>query len=189
MNEKNNNGVDDEEHGEGEAAGGANGSAANAASRREHLTFTIGAADYAIDLLQVAEIRPWQRPTRIANTPPFIKGLINLHGDIAPVVDMRIKFGCSAAPCTPFTVLIILKLSGRVVGMVVDSVCDVVALADEQLQAPDAASAGVDERFIRGVAVDAGGERRLVVIDIERLMLSADMELVDVQPGEAAPCS
>ncbi|MDX9706690.1 MAG: chemotaxis protein CheW [Azospira sp.] len=143
----------------------------------EYLTFRLGNEEYAIDILKVQEIRGYERPTAIAHAPSFIKGVINLRGIIAPIVDLRIKFGLGTVEYTPFTVVIILNVAQRVIGIVVDSVSDVISLASEQIrQAPDF-SASFDTRYILGLAsVD---ERMLIVTDIERLMGSREMELID----------
>ena len=144
---------------------------------QELLTFTLGAEEYAIDILKVQEIRGYDAVTSIANAPAFIKGVINLRGTIVPIVDLRIKFAVGVVEYTPFTVVIILNIGGRVVGMVVDAVSDVIALQPEQIRpAPDFASS-VDAAYIMGLG--ALGERMLIVVDIERLMLSSEMALVD----------
>jgi purine-binding chemotaxis protein CheW len=143
----------------------------------EFLTFTLGAEEYAIDILRVQEIRGYEQPTSIAHAPAFIKGVVNLRGTIVPIIDLRIKFGVGLVEYTPFTVVIILNVGGRVVGMVVDAVSEVADLTAEQIrQAPEFSSA-VDTRYIRGLATLDG--RMLIVVDIERLMLSSDMALVE----------
>ena len=131
------------------------------------------------------EIRSYEGVTRIANAPPFIKGVVNLRGIIVPIVDMRIRFALGHAAYDEFTVVIVLNLSGRVVGMVVDSVSDVIALAADQIHAaPDFASSFAsfsNPSYITGLGtVD---DRMLILVDIERLMRSPDMALVD--PGHA----
>ena len=152
-------------------------SAGAAQAGAEFLSFRLGAEEYGIDILRVQEIRSYEVPTRIANAPSFIKGVINLRGTIVPIVDLRIKFSVGVAEYTPFTVVIILNIGGRVVGMVVDAVSDVIALKPEQIRpAPDFASS-VDTAYIMGLG--AIGERMLIVVDIERLMLSSEMALVD----------
>ena len=123
------------------------------------------------------EIRGYEQPTTIANTPAFIKGVINLRGTIVPIVDLRIKFGVGQAEYTPFTVVIILNVGSRVVGIVVDSVSDVTSLRAEQVRPAPEFAASVDTRYIDGLGTL--GERMLIVVDIERLMLSAEMALVD----------
>lgn len=144
---------------------------------QEYLTFTLGPEEYAIDILKVQEIRGYEQPTTIANAPEFIKGVINLRGTIVPIVDMRIKFQVGKAEYTPFTVVIILNIGARVVGIVVDGVSDVTSLRPDQVRpAPDFA-ATVDTKYIQGLGTL--DERMLIVVDITRLMLSSDMALVD----------
>lgn len=143
----------------------------------EFLTFTLGSEEYAIDILKVQEIRGYEPPTLIANAPAFIKGVINLRGIIVPIVDLRIKFNLGKVEYTPFTVVIILNIAGRVIGAVVDSVSDVLSLTSAQVrQAPDF-SGSFDTKYILGLA--SIEQRMLIVTDIERLMTSADMELIE----------
>src|SRR5262245_53933128 len=100
----------------------------------EFLTFRLGAEEYGIDILRVQEIRSYEAPTRIANAPAFIKGVVNLRGVIVPIVDLRLKLGCESAEYNHFTVVIVLNVRGRVVGAVVDSVSDVLELNGEQIR-------------------------------------------------------
>ena len=150
---------------------------------QEFLTFTLGAEEYAIDILKVQEIRGYDAVTTIANSPAFIKGVINLRGTIVPIVDLRIKFKLGKVEYTPFTVVIILNIGGRVVGMVVDSVSDVIALEPGQIRPAPEFSSSVDTAFILGLGTV--GERMLIVVDIQRLMLSREMALVDEMTAEA----
>jgi purine-binding chemotaxis protein CheW len=150
---------------------------------QEYLTFTLGDEEYAIDILKVQEIRGYESPTSIANAPPFIKGVINLRGTIVPIVDLRIKFHVGKAEYTPFTVVIILNVKSRVVGIVVDSVSDVTLLSQGQIRPAPEFAATVDTKYIVGLGTLA--ERMLIVVDIERLMLSGEMALVD-EAAEAA---
>lgn len=143
---------------------------------REYLTFRLDQEEYGIDILKVQEIRGYEPPTRIAHAPEFIKGVVNLRGTIVPIVDMRLKFNCSKAEYNSFTVVIILNLHRRVVGIVVDSVSDVMELAAENVRsAPDIESA-IDSSCIVGLGSVA--ERMLILLDIEKLMSSVDMGLV-----------
>jgi purine-binding chemotaxis protein CheW len=143
----------------------------------EYLTFTLGPEEYAIDILKVQEIRGYENPTTIANAPAFLKGVINLRGTIVPIVDMRIKFNVGKADYTPFTVVIILNIAGRVVGIVVDSVSDVTMLHADQIRPAPEFAATVDTKYISGLGTL--GERMLIVVDIEKLMISSEMALVD----------
>jgi len=107
----------------------------------EYLTFRLGGEEYGIDILRVQEIRSYEQPTRIANAPHFIKGVVNLRGVIVPIVDLRLKLGCESAEYNGFTVVIVLNVRGRVVGAVVDSVSDVLELgADHIKPAPPAST-------------------------------------------------
>ena len=143
----------------------------------EFLTFTLGAEEYGIDILKVQEIRSYEQPTRIANAPAFVKGVVNLRGVIVPVVDLRLKLGCETVEYNSFTVVIVLNVKGRVVGAVVDSVSDVLELkADSIKPAPEMTSA-IDEGCITGIG--SINDRMLILIDIESLMASADMGLIN----------
>lgn len=150
-----------------------------ATGAREYLTFRLDQEEYGIDILKVQEIRGYESPTRIAHAPEFIKGVVNLRGTIVPIVDMRLKFNCSKADYNSFTVVIILNLRNRVVGIVVDSVSDVMELSPDNMRsAPDIESA-IDSSYILGLG--SVGERMLILLDIEKLMSSVDMGLVAVE--------
>ncbi len=143
----------------------------------EYLTFRLGAEEYGIDILRVQEIRSYEPPTRIANSPAFIKGVINLRGVIVPIIDLRLKLGCASAEYNHFTVVIVLNVRGRVVGVVVDSVSDVLELGGDAIRPAPALSAAIDTSFITGIGSVA--ERMLVLMDIEALMSSSEMGLMD----------
>ena len=147
------------------------------AAASEFLTFRLGAEEYGIDILRVQEIRSYEAPTRIANAPSFIKGVVNLRGVIVPVVDLRLKLNCASAEYNDFTVVIVLNVRGRVVGAVVDSVSDVLELNREQINAAPEMNTSMDTSFVTGIA--SVGERMLILMDIEALMSSPDMGLVD----------
>ncbi|GAA5158212.1 chemotaxis protein CheW [Viridibacterium curvum] len=143
----------------------------------EYLTFTLGQEEYAIDILKVQEIRGYDSVTRIAGAPAFIKGVINLRGTIVPIIDLRIKIGVGDADYNAFTVVIIMHVGGRVVGAVVDGVSDVMALASDGIKPAPEFSSSVGAEYIAGLA--SVGERMLIVLDIERMMMSSDMCLID----------
>jgi purine-binding chemotaxis protein CheW len=157
--------------------GKAKGPAAVHGVAREHLTFRLGAEEYGLDILRVQEIRSYEEPTRIAGSPPFLKGVINLRGVIVPIVDLRVKFGCDSTEFTPFTVVIVLNIRGRVVGAVVDSVSDVLALDAQTIKPAPEMNSAVDTSFITGIG--SVGERMLILMDIEGLMASEEMGLIN----------
>ena len=136
----------------------------------EFLAFTLGKEEYGIDIQKVSEIRNYEAPTRIASAPEFVKGVINLRGIIVPIVDMRIAFGPRPPEHDPGTDVIILKLSSCVMGMVTDGITDIVSLARSQIKPfPNlSAEAARDADYLLGLAET--GERRLIVLDIDRLM-------------------
>jgi purine-binding chemotaxis protein CheW len=149
----------------------------NVAVGGEFLTFRLGEEEYGIDILKVQEIRSYEQPTRIANAPQFVKGVVNLRGVIVPIVDLRLKLGCETAEYNSFTVVIVLNVKGRVVGAVVDSVSDVLALdADAIKPAPEMSSA-MDTSFITGIG--SVSDRMLILMDIEGLMSSEEMGLIN----------
>lgn len=142
---------------------------------REYLTFRLDHEEYGIDILKVQEIRGYESPTRIANAPNFIKGVVNLRGTIVPIVDMRLKFNCSKAEYDSFTVVIILNLHNRIVGIVVDSVSDVMELPAENLKASPDVDSVIGSDAVLGLG--SLGDRMLILLDIEKLMSGVDMEL------------
>jgi len=151
-------------------------SAAVSTNLREFLAFKLGAEEYGIDILRVQEIRSYEKPTRIAKAPDFIKGVINLRGVIVPIVDLRLKFHLDDASYTEFTVVIVLNIGSRVVGIVVDAVSDVITLSSDQLRpVPDFSSTIASEHVL---AIGAIEERMLILIDIDKLMTSEEMGLI-----------
>lgn len=150
---------------------------AAAVAANEYLTFTLGDEEYGVDILKVQEIRGYDQVTRLPGAPDFVKGAINLRGLIVPVVDMRLKFQLSEAKYDETTVMVILAVAGRTIGVVVDAVSDVIRLDPAQLRGvPDLGSA-IDRQFLTGLGVV--DERMLILLDIERLMTSEEMGLVE----------
>lgn len=146
-------------------------------SANEFLAFTLGSEEYGIDILKVQEIRGYEAVTRIANAPEFLKGVINLRGIIVPIVDMRIKFNLGTPTYDQLTVVIILNIDGRVVGMVVDSVSDVMTLLPEQVRPAPEMGTTFSGDFLIGLGTLE--ERMLILVDIVKLMMSPEMGLVD----------
>lgn len=147
---------------------------------REFLTFRLGGEEYGIDILRVQEIRSYEAPTRIANAPAFIKGVLNLRGVIVPVADLRLKFGCDSAAQDASTVIIVLNVRGRVIGVVVDSVSDVVALSADSIKPAPEMGSSVDAACIMGIGCARAGDqdRTLILTDIDALMSRPDMALL-----------
>ncbi|MBS0423535.1 MAG: chemotaxis protein CheW [Proteobacteria bacterium] len=143
----------------------------------EFLTFWLGNEEYGIEILKVQEIRSYDAITQIANSPEFIKGVINLRGIIVPIIDMRVKFRLSEAAYNQFTAVIILNVAGRVMGIVVDGVSDVITLEEEQMRPAPAMGPVINTEYIIGLgAVD---ERMLILVDIDKLMSSGDTGFIE----------
>lgn len=153
----------------------------NDIDRREYLTFLLADEEYGVDILKVQEIRGYEKTTRIPGAPVFIKGVINLRGAIVPIVDMRIKLALEAVEYNEFTVVIILNLNGRMVGVVVDGVQDVLALSPAQIRATPDMDSAIDHRFILGLATLE--DRMVILLEIDGLMTSRDMQLIDGLTG------
>lgn len=146
-------------------------------SGQEFLVFTLGDEEYGIDILKVQEIRGYDQVTRIANTPPFIKGVTNLRGVIVPIVDLRIKFAKSDVDYNENTVVIVLTLGQRVVGIVVDGVSDVLSLTSDQIRPAPEFAVTLSTEYLTGLG--AVGERMLILVNIEKLLNSEEMALLD----------
>jgi len=144
---------------------------------KEFLAFTLGQEEYGIDILRVQEIRGYEPVTRIANSPEFVKGVVNLRGIIVPIVDMRIKFNLGTPTYDQFTVVIILSIGGRVMGMVVDSVSDVTTLTPDQIKPAPEMGTTFDSDYLIGLGTL--NERMLILVDIDKLMSSPEMGLIE----------
>ena len=142
----------------------------------EYLAFTLGQEEYGIDIQKVQELRGYDAVTRIANAPAHIKGVVNLRGIIVPIIDMRIKFNLGTPTYDQFTVVIILNLAKRIMGMVVDSVSDVITLKPEQIKPTPEMGAVLDTEYLIGLGTLE--QRMLILVDIDKLMSSTDMGLI-----------
>ena len=158
-------------------AAGQTAAAIMTGTAAQYLTFTLGQEEYAVDILKVQEIRGYDAVTVIANTPAFIKGVINLRGVIVPIVDLRLKFQMGEVTYDAFTVVIILNVLNRVMGIVVDGVTDVLACPADEIKPAPEFGAALDTRYIDGLATVDG--RMIILVDIEKLMSSPEMALMD----------
>jgi purine-binding chemotaxis protein CheW len=134
----------------------------------QYLTFTLGGEEYGVEILKVQEIKGYSAVTPIPNTPPYVKGVMNLRGTIIPVVDLRAKLSMAEAEYNQFTVIIVVTVGTKVVGVVVDSVSDVLNIPKTDVQATPDFGAEVDARFINGMA--KAGEKLVVLLDIDRVL-------------------
>ena len=153
---------------------------ATAGPAQEYLTLCLGDEEYGIDILRVQEIRGFEPPTRIAGMPDFIRGVLNLRGVIVPIVDLRLRLGVESR-FDAVTVTVVLNVAGRTVGAIVDSVSDVIELASAQIKPAPEFSGVIDAGHVTGLGTVRLGERErmLILLDIEKLMASANLGLVE----------
>jgi len=144
---------------------------------QEFLIFTLGDEEYGIDILKVQEIRGYDQVTRIANTPAFIKGVTNLRGVIVPILDLRVKFAQENVIYNENTVVIVLNFENRVVGIVVDGVSDVLSLTQDQIRPAPEFAVTMSTEYLTGLG--SLGDRMLILVDIEKLLSSEEMALID----------
>lgn len=147
----------------------------------QYLTFTLGQEEYGVEILKVQEIKGALAITPIPNTPEHIKGVMNLRGTIIPVVDLRRKFGLQAGEANAFTVIIVVKVGPKVMGLIVDGVSDVLNIPITDIQATPDFGSQVDARFISGMA--KAGERLVVLLDIDRVLGSEDLAALETSPN------
>jgi purine-binding chemotaxis protein CheW len=154
---------------------------------REVLVFVLGAEEYGVDILKVQEIRGYDKVTPIPSSPDYLKGVMNLRGVIVPILDMRVKFRLADVRYDQFTVVVILRIGGRVIGLVVDGVSDVIALTASQVREAPHLGGMVDSSFIAGVGTK--DDRMVMLIDIEKLLSSGELKLLEdaAQVEGAAP--
>jgi purine-binding chemotaxis protein CheW len=155
----------------------ANDSQLSAASQQEFLTFVLGDENYALDIMTVKEIRGYEQVTKIANAPDYIKGVLNLRGDIVPIIDLRIKFQVGEATYDEFTIVIMLMIADRVVGIVVDEVSDVIKVDDEAIRPPPEFGVAFDSAYLHGLTTI--NEQMIILVNIQKLISSDELGLFD----------
>jgi len=134
----------------------------------QYLTFRLDGLDYGIPIMQVQEIRGWTKVTPLPNSPRYIKGVLNLRGTIVPIIDLRLRFNLEEVPYDALTVIVVVNVGGRLAGLVVDAVSDVIALAPEDRRTPPEFEGQANRQFVQGLAqVD---DKLLVLIDVDKLV-------------------
>jgi purine-binding chemotaxis protein CheW len=156
------------------------------ADTQQYLTFTLGAEEYGVPILTVQEIKGYVPATPIPRTPAYIKGVMDLRGVIMPVLDLRVKFGLPSAAYDQFTVIIVVKVKSKVMGLVVDTVSDVLSIKNGEVQAAPEFGGQVDTRFIQGLA--KAGDKLVVLLDLERVLSEEEFTTVSaVAEVESTP--
>ena len=149
----------------------------DAADAQQFLTFKLAGEEYGVGILTVQEIRGWSSVTKVPHTPTWLLGVINLRGVVVPIIDLRVKFKFASAEYNDTTVVIILTVATRVVGVVVDGVSDVITLGASQIKPAPSLGSGSDTSHIIGFGTL--DERMRILMDVEKLMAGADTGLLD----------
>ena len=140
----------------------------------QFLTFQLGDELYGVDILRVQEIKGYTTVTKIPNTPPHIKGVLNLRGTIVPIVELRTKFGMPTIDYTLFTVIVVVVVRDRIMGLVVDSVSDVLNISKKDIQPPPEFGAKVDVSVLTGIG--KSGDKLVALLNIDRLLTEDELQ-------------
>lgn len=147
----------------------------------QFLTFNLGEELYGVDILRVQEIKGYTAVTKIPNTPPHIKGVLNLRGTIVPIVELRTKFGIPTIDYTAFTVIIVVVVRDKVMGLVVDAVSDVLNIDKKDIQPPPQFGVKVDVSFLNGIG--KSGDKLVALLDIDRMLPEGEAPVAAVSEG------
>ena len=152
-------------------------SSLDASEGEQFVTFSLADEEYGVDIMKVQEIIGYQGFTKIPNLPPFIKGVLNLRGTVVPVLDLRAKFVLEEKEYNKFTVIILLTVLGRIMGMIVDSISDVVSFSDEEMEDTPNFGSQIHTKFIKGMGKKDGNF--VILLDIDKVMNEQDLEAID----------
>jgi purine-binding chemotaxis protein CheW len=147
----------------------------------QFLTFNLGDELYGVDILRVQEIKGYTAVTKIPNTPPHIKGVLNLRGTIVPIVELRTKFGMPTIDYTAFTVIIVVVVRDKVMGLVVDAVSDVLNIDKRDIQVPPQFGVKVDVSFLNGIG--KSGDKLVALLDIDRMLPEGEAPVAAASEG------
>jgi purine-binding chemotaxis protein CheW len=140
----------------------------------QFLTFRLATEEYGIDILSVQEIKGWSGATPLPESPPYLLGVINLRGSVVPIIDLRKRFGLAQADFGPTTVVIVARVDSpegtRIAGFVVDAVCEVYTVGEQDRRPIPEAVTGQQE-FVQGLATVE--DKMIILLDIERLLTQA----------------
>ncbi|HUC63805.1 MAG TPA: chemotaxis protein CheW [Stellaceae bacterium] len=151
----------------------------------QFMTFTLGAEEYGIDIMVVREIKGWTETTTIPNAPPHVRGVINLRGVVVPIFDLRARFGMGQTEPTKMHVVIIVSNDARTVGLLVDTVSDIISVNQDSIRPVPEMGLPTDDNFLDGLVTS--GERMVTLVSLERLFASRSARLptIDANPGAA----
>ena len=147
------------------------------ADDNQFVTFTLAEEEYGVDILRVQEIIGYKGFTKIPRVADFIKGVLNLRGTVVPVVDLRRKFAMDEKDYDKFTVIMIVEVAGRVIGIIVDAVSDVVSLDSDDIQPTPRFSEKIRTEFIKGMGRKE--DKFIILLDIDKVLSDEELEIVD----------
>lgn len=153
---------------------------------KQLISFMVGNEEYGMEILRVKEVIRMPEVTPLPKSPSFVKGIINLRGDVIPIVDLRDKFGLEQVEYSASTRVIVVDVDGKLVGMVVDSASQVLRVPADQINPPPPVAGGLPSELIDGVG--KVGERLIILLNIDRILSSDErIELARIKPTEAQP--
>ena len=144
---------------------------------KQYVTFVIGDETYGVPVLQVQSINEMSKITQVPNTVKYMKGMINLRGAVIPVLDMRLKFNMPEREYDSFNVIIIVEVKGRLIGMIVDSVSDVVSIPISSIQETPQFTSKIDTDFIEGIGHNDGN--LIIILDVNKILTVREIEMID----------
>jgi purine-binding chemotaxis protein CheW len=144
----------------------------------QFLTFLLDDQEYGVELDKIQEIRGYTAITPIPNVLPHVRGVINLRGTVLPVIDLRLRFGLATVEYSKFTVIVIAMVAGKMVGLLVDAVSDVLDVTADDMRPPPDFGTSVDTRFIQGVFETR--ERLAVALNLEQLLQESELTTLPI---------
>lgn len=148
---------------------------ANTSDLSQFLTFTLDNEEYGIEILKVQEIKGYVPTTRIPNSPPEVAGVLNLRGAVVPIVDLRLKFSLPKLDYNQFNAIIVVVVKGKIMGMIVDSVSEVVSIAGSDIKPPPEMGTNINTTMLEGMAHI--GDRLIILLNADQIMLSDNYDL------------
>ncbi len=149
----------------------------------QFLTFQLGEELYGVDILRVQEIKGYTTVTKIPNTPSHIKGVLNLRGTIVPIIELRTKFGMPTIEYTMFTVIVVVVVQEKIMGLIVDAVSDVLDIAKNDIQPPPKFGAKIDVSFLNGIG--KSGDKLVALLNMDQLLSDGEVQTLEAQPTAA----
>lgn len=136
-------------------------------NRRQYITFTVSGQEYGVDIMEVREIKGWSLTTTLPNTPPYMRGVVNLRGTVVPILDLRARFGLGMTEASSNHVVMIVNVDSKVMGILVDAVSDILTITVDQIRTLPDTEGNQDKMVLNGlVNVD---NRMVALIVLEKL--------------------